>query len=319
MKAFVNNRYGSPDVLQLKEIATPIPTDDQILIKIHAVSINGSDREGLIGKPLYARMGGLPHNNILGSDIAGVVEAVGANNSEFQVGDEIFGEIPGYHGGFAEYVCTSGKTMMHKPAGMTFEETAAIPQGGVIAFNGIIKKGGVQSGQKVLVNGAGGSGGTFAIQLAKLHGAEVTGVDNTGKLDFLRSLGADHVIDCMRENFTKSGERFDLILDLIAHRSAFAYARALNPNGTYFFTGGSVATLFQILFLGPLIRRMTRKHVRMLMVPQTREDLIAITEFCTNGKVRAVIDRVYPFEEIPEAMRYVSDGHAKGKVVITLA
>ena len=318
MKAFVNNRYGSPDVLQLKEIAKPVPTDDQILIKIHAVSINGSDREGLIGKPLYARLGGLPNNNILGSDIAGVVESVGSNNTEYKQGDEVFGEIPGYHGGFAEYVCTSGKTMMDKPAGMTFEEAAAIPQGGVIAFNGIIKKGGVQSGQKVLVNGAGGSGGAFAVQLAKLQGADVTGVDNTGKLDFLRSLGADHVIDYTRENFTKSGQRFDLILDLIAHRSAFAYARALKPDGTYFFTGGSVATIFQILILGPLIRKMTGKHVRMLVVPQTREDLIAITEFCTTGKVRAVIDKTYPFEEIPEAMRYVIDGHAKGKVVITL-
>lgn len=318
MKAFVNDRYGSPDVLQLKEIAKPVPTDDQILIKIHAVSINGSDREGLIGKPLYARMGGLPKNNILGSDIAGVVKAVGANNSEFQVGDEIFGETPGYHGGFAEYVCTSGKTMMRKPAGMTFEEAAAIPQGGVIALYGIIKKGEVQPGQKVLINGAGGSGGAFAVQLAKLHGAEVTGVDNTNKLDFLRSLGADHVIDYTREDFTKGTERFDLILDLIAHRSAFAYARALNPNGTYFYTGGSVATLFQILFLGPLIRRMTGRHVRILMVPQNRQDLIAITELCTSGKVRPVIDRTYSFNETPEAMRYVSDGHAKGKVVISL-
>jgi NADPH:quinone reductase-like Zn-dependent oxidoreductase len=320
MKAVVFTEYGTPDVLQIKEVAKPVPADDQILIKIHAVSINGSDREGLIGKPLYSRVRGMrkPGNPILGSDIAGVVEAVGVNNTEFQAGDEVFGEIPGYHGGFTEYVCTHGRTMMLKPKAMTFEEASAIPQGGVIAMNGIIKKGEVQPGQKVLINGAGGSAGTFAVQLAKLHGAEVTGVDNTYKVDFLRSLGADHVIDHTRENFTKSGKRFDLILDLIAHRSAFAYARTLKPNGTYFFTGGSVATLFQILFFGSLIRRMTSKNIRMLMVPQNREDLIAITELVEAGKINVVIDRTYSFDEIPEAMRYVSEGQAKGKVVITV-
>ena len=319
MKAFIYERYGSPDVLQLREIAKPVPADEQALIKIHAVSINGSDREGLIGKPLYARIGGLPNNNILGSDIAGVVEAVGSNHTEFQVGDEVFGEIPGYHGGFAEYVCTRGKTMLRKPTSLTFEEAAAIPQGGVIALNGIIEKGQVQPGQKVLINGAGGSGGMFAVQLAKLRGAEVTGVDNTSKMDFLRSLGADHVMDHTREDFTKSGKRFDLILDLIANRSAFAYARALNPNGAYFFTGGSVGTIFQILFLGSLIKRMTGRNVRMFMVSQNRKDLIAITDLIQAGKIRTVIDRTYPFNEIPEAMRCVSDGRAKGKVVITVA
>ena len=320
MKAFVYERYGSSDVLQAREIAKPVPTDDQILIKIHAVSINGSDKESLIGKPGYVRMGGLfkPGNPILGSDIAGVVEAVGKNNTEFQVGDEVFGEIPGYHGGFAEHICTSGKTMMAKPKSMTFEEAAAIPQGGVIAINGIIKKGQVQPGQKVLINGAGGSGGTFAVQLAKLQGAEVTGVDNTGKLDFLRSLGVDHVMDYTREDFTKGEQRFDLILDLIAHRSAFAYSRALKSNGTYFFTGGSLATLFQILILGPLIKRMTDKNIRMLVVPQNRDDLNAITEYILAGKVNPLIDKTFIFDDIPEAMRYVSEGHAKGKVVISM-
>ncbi|HAV78103.1 MAG TPA: alcohol dehydrogenase [Anaerolineae bacterium] len=319
MKAFVQERYGSPDVLQSVELPKPVPSDEQVLIKIHAVSINGSDREGLIGKPLYARIGGLPTNKILGSDIAGVIEEVGKDNMEFQVGDEIYGEIPGYHGGFAEYVCVRGKTLAKKPAGMTFEEAAAIPQAGVIALNGIIKKGQVQTGQSVLINGAGGSGGVFAVQLAKLLGAEVTGVDNADKLGFMRSLGADHVMNYRRENFTKSGKRFDLILDLIAHRSAFAYARALNPNGTYFFTGGSVGTIFQVLLFGGLIRRISNKNVRLLMVPQNREDLIAITEIIEAGRIRTVIDRTYPFDEIPEAMRYISDGKAKGKVVITVA
>lgn len=320
MKAVLYTKYGSPDVLQFKEIAKPIPADDQILIKIHAVSINGSDREGLIGKPLYARMGGLRSQSqqILGSDIAGRVEAVGKDNTQFQTGDEVFGEIPGYHGGFAEYVCTRGKTMMLKPHHMTFEEAAAIPQGGVIAFNAIYKKGEIQAGQHILINGGGGSGGTFAIQLAKLNGAEVTAVDNEHKLDFMRSIGADHVIDYKRENFTKNGKQYDLILDLIAHRSVFAYASALKPNGKSFFVGGSMRTLFQVLLLGPLVKRITGKQVQILMVPQNREDLMKITELCESGKVRPVIDRTYKFNQIPEAMQYVSDGYAKGKVVISV-
>ena len=321
MKAFIYKKYGAPDVLQLKEIARAVPDDDQILVKIHAVSINGSDKEGLAGKPAYVRFSGLfkPSQPILGSDIAGTVESVGTNNAEFQIGDEIFGEIPGYHGGFAEYVVTRGKTLIKKRSGMTYEEAAAIPQGGVIAFNGIVKKGGVQAGQKVLINGAGGSGGSFAIQLAKLQGAEVTGVDNSHKQDFMRSLGADHVIDHIKENFTQTGDRYDLILDLIAHRSAFAYARALMPNGTYYAVGGSVATMLHVLLMGSWIKRTRNRDVRVLAVPQNRNDLIAITELIESGKVRPAIDRTYSFDEIPEAMRYVSKGHAKGKVVIRVA
>lgn len=320
MKAVVRHEYGSPNVLHLTDIEKPTPADDEILIKIHAVSINGSDREALVGRPLYVRIGGLrkPGHSILGSDIAGRVEAAGKNQTEFKPGDEVFGEIPGYHSGFAEYVCTHGRTMMLKPASLTFEEAAAIPQGGVIALQGIREKGKVQPGQKVLINGAGGSAGMFAVQLAKLYGAEVTGVDNTGKLDFMRSLGADHVIDHTREDFTKNGKQYDLILDLIAHRSAFAYARALKPDGTYFLVGGSVATMLHVLLMGSLIKRRTGKRVGILMVPQNRKDLIAITELCQSGKVRPVIDRTYPLNEASEAMRHVGEGRARGKVVITV-
>jgi len=320
MKAIVHHKYGSPDVLKLEDVDMPTPTDNEVRIKIHAVSINGSDREGLIGKPLYARLGGLrkPGYPILGSDIAGHVEMAGRNIKRFQPGDEVFGEIPGYHGGFAEYACAPEKTLAHKPAGLTFEEAAAIPQGGVIALQGIREKGQVQLGQQVLINGAGGSAGSFAVQLAKLYGAEVTGVDNTGKMDFLRSLGADHVIDYTRQDFTKTGKQYDLILDLIAHRSVFAYKRALKPTGTYFFVGGSVATLFQILFLGPWIKRTTGKNVRLLVVPQNNKDLIAITELCVAGKVVPVIDKRYPLREVPAALQYVAEGRAKGKVVITV-
>jgi len=320
LKAIVYHKYGLPDLLNLEEVEKPTLKDDEILIKVHAVSINGSDREGLIGKPLYARLGGLrkPGYPILGSDIAGRVEVVGKNNTQFQPGDEVFGEIPGYHGGFAEYVCARGRTLALKPASMIFEEAAAIPQAGVIALQGIREKGQVQPGQKVLINGAGGSAGTFAVQLAKYYGAEVTGVDNTGKLDFMRSLGADHIIDYTREDFTKNGKQYDLILDVIAHRSVFAYQRALKPNGTYFFVGGSVSTLFQILLLGPLIKRTAGRNIRLLAVPQNSKDLISITELCEAGKIVPVIDRRYPFSDVPEALRYVGEGRAKGKVVITL-
>ena len=320
MRAVVREEYGSPEVLRLTEIEKPVPTDDQVLIKIRSVSINGSDREGLIGKPLYSRMGGLrrPRYPILGSDIAGTVEAVGKNHTEFKAGDEVFGELPGYYGGFAEYAVTHGKTLAPKPSELSFDEAAAIPQAGVIALNGIQLKGQVREGQRVLINGAGGSAGSFAIQLAKLQGAEVSGVDNASKLDFMRSLGCDYVIDFAREDFTNSGKRYDLILDLIAHRSIFAYKRALAPGGTYFFVGGSVGVIFQLLVLGPLLRKASGRSLRMLVVPQNRKDLIAITELCKAGKVTPSIDRRFPLSEVPEAMSYVAEGRAKGKVIITI-
>jgi NADPH:quinone reductase-like Zn-dependent oxidoreductase len=320
MKAVVYTKYGPPDVLQLTEVAKPVPTDDELLIKVHAVSVNRSDWEGLIGKPLYARIGGLlkPSGPILGSDIAGRVEMAGKNNSQFQPGDEVFGEMGDYHGGFAEYVCTRGKAWALKPAGMTFEQAAAIPQAGVIALQGLRDKGQVQPGQNVLINGAGGGAGSFAVQLAKYYGAEVTGVDNTGKLDFMRSLGANHVIDYTREDFTKNGKQYDLILDVIAHRSVFAYQRALRPNGGCFVVGGSLATFFQILLLGPWIRRTTSRKIRILAVQRNRKDLVSITELCEAGKIVPVIDRRYPLSEVPEALRYLGEGRAKGKVVITV-
>ncbi|HLO27941.1 MAG TPA: NAD(P)-dependent alcohol dehydrogenase [Anaerolineales bacterium] len=320
MKAIVHHEYGPADVLKLEEVPTPTPTADEVLIKVQAASINGSDWEGLRGKPLYARLDGLrkPRNKILGSDIAGRVEVAGRNIRQFQAGDEVFGEMPSYRGGFAEYVCVPEKLLAQKPAGLTFEAAAAIPQGAVIALQGIHDKGQVQPGQQVLINGGGGSAGTFAIQLAKYYGAEVTGVDNTGKLDFMRALGADHVIDYTREDFTRMGNQYDLILDVIAYRSVFAYQRALKPNGSYFFVGGSVATLFQILLLGPWIRRTTGKHVRLLAVQRDQKDLVFMTELCESGKIIPVIDRRYPLSEVPEALRYVGEGRAKGKVVITV-
>ena len=320
MKAIVYTEYGLPDVLQLKEVERPTPKDNEVLIKVHAVSVNASDWEYLRGRPLYARLGGLrkPRKRILGSDIAGQVEAVGTSVKQFQLGDEVFGDILDLMGGFAEYVCAPENKLALKPASMTFEEAAAIPQAAVIALQGMRDKGQVQSGQRVLINGAGGGAGTFAVQLAKLYGAEVTAVDNIGKLDFMRSLGADHVIDHTREDFTENGKQYDLILDVVAHRSVFAYKRALRPNGSYFFVGGSVATIFQILLLGPWIRRTTGKKIRILAVQPNTEDVDFMKELSEAGKVTPVIDRTYPLSEVPDAIGYVGEGHAKGKVVISV-
>jgi NADPH:quinone reductase-like Zn-dependent oxidoreductase len=320
MKAIVYTRYGPPEVLQLKEVAKPTPRDDEVLIKVRAVSVNRSDWEGLRGKPLYARIGGLrkPRQQILGSDIAGRVEMAGRNIRRFRPGDEVFGDILPRLGGFAEYVCARESALEFKPASMTFEEVAAIPQAAVIALQGIRDKGRVQPGQKVLICGAGGGAGTFAVQLAKLYGAEVTGVDNTGKLDFMHSLGADHVIDYTREDFTKNGNQYDLILDVVAHRSVFAYKRALRTNGSYFLTGGSVATILQILLLGPWIRVTTGKKIRILAVRPNLKDMVYIAELYEAGKFVPVIDRRYPLSEVPEALRYLGEGGVKGKVVITM-
>ena len=321
MKAIVRREYGSLNVLKLEEVQKPTPKDNEVLVKVRAVSVNRSDWEGLVGKPLYARIGGLfkPGYGILGSDIAGTVEAVGKDVKQFKPGDEVFGLILNYGGGFAEFACMTEKAMALKPASITFEEAAAIPQAAFIALQGILDKGQVKAGQRILINGAGGGTGAFAIQLAKLAGAEVTGVDNIEKLEFMRSLGADHDIDYTREDFTKNGRQYDLILDVIAyHRSVFAYQRALKPNGNYFMAGGSVVPMFQMLLLGPLIRRITRKNIKLLVVQTESKDLVYITELIESGKVKLIIDKRYSLNEAAEALRYLGEGHAKGKVVITV-
>ncbi len=320
MKAIVYHRYGLPDVLKLEEVEKPTPRDDEVLVKVQAVSINGSDWEGLIGKPLYARIGGLfkPSGGILGSDIAGRVETVGKDVTQFQPGDEVFGETLSYRGGFAEYVCAPERGLAQKPAGLTFAEAAAFPQGAVIALQGIRNKGQIQPGQKVLINGAGGSAGTFAVQLAKMYGAEVTGVDNARKFDMLRSLGVDHLIDYTREDFTKNGRRYDFILDVAAYHSVFGYKRALNANGSCFMVGGSMATLLQVLLLGSRIGRAEGKYIGLLVVRPNTKDLLFMTGLYEARKIIPVIDRSFPLSEVPEAMRYLGEGHAKGKIIITM-
>ena len=320
MKAVVYTRYGPPDVLRVTNVAAPVPKDNEVLVRVAAVSLNRSDWETLRGKPLYARIGGpfRPRHHVLGSDIAGRVQAAGPRVTLFRPGQDVFGDILRHMGGFAQYVCVPESTLAPMPAGMTYAEAAALPQAGAIALQGIRDKGQVQRGQKVLVNGAGGGSGMYAIQLAKLHGAEVTGVDNAEKLEFMRSVGADHVIDYTREDFTANGRAYDLILDLAAHRSAFAYPASLVPGGRYLYVGGSVTTLLQALLAGPLIGRADGRKIRLLAVRLGVEHLAPMVELCQAGKIATVIDRRYPLSETPAALRYLGEGHAKGKVVIVV-
>ncbi len=321
MKAIVYTKYGPPDVLQLKEVEKPTPKDNEVLIKVHAASVNDWDWGLLRGKPFMNRLFfGLlkPKNKTIGGDIAGRVEAVGRNVKKVQPGDEVFGDLSGCgFGAFAEYVCARENALVLKPASMTFEEAAAVPQAAVLALQGLRDKRQIQPGQKVLINGAGGGAGTFAVQIAKLLAAEVTGVDSTSKLDMMRSIGADHVIDYTKEDFTKNGQCYDLILDFAAHNSIFDYKRALSPKGIYVLVGGSTARMFQIMFLGPLISMTGSKKMGILM-HKPNKDLAFMKELFEAGKVKPVIDKRYPLSEVPEALRYFGKGHAKGKVVITL-
>jgi NADPH:quinone reductase-like Zn-dependent oxidoreductase len=331
MKAIVRTKYGSPDVLQLKEVEKPTPKDNEVLVKVYAASVNADDLEFLRGTPIIRLTGLLkPKYKILGSDIAGQVEVVGRNVKQFQPGDEIFGDLFECGlGAFAEYVCVPEDALTLKPASLTFEEAATVPSRAVIAlqglrdiefiFRGIVKKGQIQPGQKVLMNGAGGGVGTFAVQIAKSFGAEVTGVDSARKLDMLRSIGADHVIDYTQEDFTKNRQHYDLILDVAAHHSIFDYKRALSPKGIYLIVGGSRSAMLQTLFLGPLISMTGSKKMGFLKwKPNKKEDVDFLKELLETGKVVPVIDRRYPLSEGAEALRYLEKGHNQGKVVITM-
>ena len=320
MKAIVCEKYGSPDVLELREVAKPAPGDDEVLVKVQAVSINDWDWGLLQGSALIDRLlfGFLkPRHTILGSDIAGRIESVGKNVTQFRPGDEVFGDLSGRWGGFAEYVCAPPSALVLKPPGMSFVEAASIPQAAALAMQGLRDIGDIQQGDKVLINGAGGGVGTFAIQLAKLYGAEVTGVDSPAKLDFMRSLGFDKVIDYTRQHFTRNGTGYDLILDVKTNRSPFDYARALNPGGRYVTVGGSMARLLQVMLLGRLIR-MTRKKSMRLVVLKPNKDLADLNALFETGKVKPVLDKLRTLSGVPEAMRYFGAGEHKGKVVVSL-
>jgi len=323
MKAIVCTKYGPPNVLQLKEVARPTPKDDEVLVKVQATSLNAADFEILRGM-WSARFGGpiRPQYKILGSDLAGRVKAIGRNVKQFQPGDEVWGDLsfPYGYGTFAEYVSVSENALTLKPASMTFEEASTYPQAAIISLQSLRNKGQIQPGQKVLINGAGGGQGTFAVQIAKLYGAEVTGVDSARKFDMLRSIGADHVIDFTQKDYTRSGQRYDLIFDVVAYRSVSDYRRALRPGGIFMIVGGSLASFLQVLTLGTLISRMGSKKLGLnAYEPNKREDLAFLTELFEAGSVVPVIDRRYPLSEVPEALRYLEEGHAQGKVVITVA
>ena len=319
MKAIVYHKYGTPDALELTEVDKPIPKDDEVLIKVHAVSINDWDSGLLNGDFINRMLNGLrkPKRKILGSDIAGLIESIGKNITQFKPGDEVYGDLSGRWGGFAEYVCAQEKTLALKPSTMSFEEAAAIPQAAMLAVQGLIDKGKIKQGQKLLINGAGGGVGTFGIQIAKLYGVEATGVDSTSKLDMLRSMGFDHVIDYTKEDFTKKGKCYDLILDVKTNRSMFDYARALCPNGAYVTVGGSIGRLIQSLLLAPLIRIIQKKHLHIVAL-KTNKDLAYMSDLFKAGKIKCVIDGPYRLDEVPEAFRLFNKAGHKGKIVITI-
>jgi NADPH:quinone reductase-like Zn-dependent oxidoreductase len=319
MKAIVYTRYGTPDVLELKEVDKPIPKDDEVLIKVYAASLNDWDWGLLQGDFINRILNGFvkPKIQTLGSDIAGRVEAIGKNVRKFKPGDEVYGDLSGTWGGFAEYVCARENVLAIKPASMTFEEAAAIPQAAMLAVQGLIDKGKIQSGQKLLINGAGGGVGTFGVQIAKLWQCEVAGVDNAGKLEMMRSLGFDDVIDYAKEDFTRTGQQYDLILDAKTNRSIFNYLRALRTNGTYVTVGGSIMRLLQAFILGPLISMITKKKI-LIVALKPNKDLAYMNELFEAGKITCVIDGPYRLDEVPNAFRLFGKGLHKGKVVITV-
>ncbi len=317
MKAIIYTKYGGPENLQLKEIETPYPKDDEVLIKVYAVSINDWDFGLLQGDFINRILNGLfkPKRKILGSDIAGRIEAVGNNITRYKIGDEVYGDLSGSWGGFAEYVRAREKDVALKPAAMSFIDAASIPQAAMLAVQGLIDKGKIQAGQKLLINGAGGGVGTFGVQIAKLYGVEVTGVDSAGKLDMMRSIGFDHVIDYAKEDFTKNGKRYDLILDAKSNRSAFAYSRALSPKGFFVTVGGSLARILKLLFLSPWISMTTKKRLRLVALKKNK-DLLYMNALFEAGKIKPVIDGPYKLNEFPEAFGVYGKAEHKGKVVL---
>jgi NADPH:quinone reductase-like Zn-dependent oxidoreductase len=323
MKAIVYEKFGPPDVLQLKEVENPTFNEDEVLVKVQAASVNAYDWHLLTADIFLVRLmgGGLnkPKNTILGADIAGRVEAVGRNVKQFRPGDEVFGDISANgNGGFGEYVSVPESALALKPANLSFEEAAAVPMAAVTALQGLRDEGQIQPGQKVLIQGASGGVGTFAVQIAKSFGAEVTAVCSTRNLDQARSLGADHVIDYTQEDFTQNGQQYDLILAVNGYHPMSAYERALNPKGIYVMAGGSTAQIFQAILLGPWMSKTGGKKMGNVSAKPNQKDLDFMKELLESGKVVPVIDRRYSLHEVPEALRYLGEGHARGKVVITV-
>ncbi len=322
MKAIIAKKYGSPENLQLQEVEKPTPKVNEVLIKVHASSLNAADNEILRGSLIHRMKSPLrPLHKIPGSDVAGTIESVGENAEKFQIGDEIVGDLFWHeHGAFAEYVCAPEELLTLKPSSMTFEEAATYPQAAVIALQSIRGKKQLQPGQQVLINGAGGGMGTFGLQIAKSYGAEVTGVDSAEKLDLLRSIGADHVMDYRQEDYTKTGHQYDMIVDTVANRSLSDYKRALTPDGLFVMIGGSRSTMFRAFVVAPLTMRNDSRHIgaNLWSTPYNKEDMDFLAELFDAGKVVPVIDKRYSLSEVPKALKYLEDGQALGKVVISM-
>jgi NADPH:quinone reductase-like Zn-dependent oxidoreductase len=320
MKAILYTNYGPPDVLQLREIDKPSPKDNEVLVKVHASSVNALEWRRFtlprIVLPMFG--GGLrePKDKTIGGDLAGRIEAVGPAVKQFRPGDEVFGIR---RGAFAEYVCAPEKYLAPKPANISFESAASVPIAALTALQGLRHQGKVRPGQKVLINGAGGGVGTFAVQIAKSFSAEVTAVCSTRNLDVARSIGADHIIDYTKEDFTKNGKRYDLIFAANGYHSIFDYRRSLKSNGIYVVLGGYMAQMLQALLLGPILSLLGNKKMRGMMTNPNQKDLVFLKELLETGKVVPAIDRCYPLAEVPEAINYLLEGHPRGKVVITIA
>lgn len=321
MKAIIFTEYGSPDVLRLKEVEKPVPTEDRVLVKVHAAAANPLDWHRVRGAPILVRLSeGMfkPKNPKLGADVAGRVEAVGSNVTKFKPGDEVFGGIG--VSAFAEYVCVREWALVLKPANVSFEAAAAVPVGGLTALQCLRDAGQIQARQKVLINGASGGVGTFAVQIAKSFGAEVTGVCSTPNVEMVRSIGADHVIDYTREDYTRNDQRYDLILDNVGNHSLAGNRRVLTPHGSYVLAGfASMFGLVQVMLLGTLISKLGSQKIGFKLSDANEKDLLFLQELLATGKIVPVIDRCYPLSETAEAIRYLEAGHAKGKVVITVA
>ncbi len=321
MNAIIYTQYGSPDVLQSAEVKKPVPKKDEVLVKIYAASINSWDWDMLKGKPLLVKMiGGLfkPKHQILGADIAGVVESVGSDVKYFKPGDEVFGDIAGSgFGGFAEYVCTKENLLAKKSSAVSFEEAAVLPQAGLLALQGLQYKRPLQEGQHLLINGAGGGVGTIALQYAKLKGVEVTCVDKEEKFDVLRSLGADHLIDYTKEDYTNPRKQYDYILDVIAHKSAADYKKALKPDGVFAMVGGSMGSLlFQMMLIQPILSKFRKKKLGIMGYKPNRKDLEELNQLVADKKIKLVIDKVFPLSETADAFRHFENGNFIGKIII---
>jgi NADPH:quinone reductase-like Zn-dependent oxidoreductase len=320
MKAIVRTKYGPPEVLQFTEVEKPSPKDNEVLIRLYAASVNPLDLFHMRGAPWNRRIPGLrtPKQPVIGCDIAGRVEAVGRDVKQFQSGDDVFGVTGFAGGGFAEYVCAPEAKLARKPVNLPFEDAAAVPIAAITALQGLRDKGRIQPGQRVLLDGASGGVGTFAVQIAKSFGAEVTAVCSTRNVDTARSLGADHIIVYRREDFTQSQQRYDLIVGVNAHHSIFDYRRALTPDGIYVAIGGGLPQIFQAMLLAPFLSRFGSKKVRFFIANINQKDLVFLKELLEAGKVVPVIDRRYPLSAAAEALRYLAEGHAQGKIVLTV-